>query len=1111
MASYLTNRVSSQVSGQLPDHVRSQYETYVLFLEAYYEFMEQQLGPQEFIQNLSQYNNVDETIDGFLNYFYKTYCADFPTNPRSNKRETLKFINELYQHKGSEKAVKLLFKLLYDTSVEFYYPGIQVFKGSGGRWRDRLSIRVTGSFEQLKNLIGIRIFGVISGANAKVKDVQLISRGQSLVELFLERTSLNGNFIPYETVFADLPGQKNELFALKVYQGLLNRDPIESEIFNAKTDLDSNVKTPSQLILDVASSDECLSALDTNLEFLSALWLLAFGEAISNEDFATYSPRLTIGETRFSIANEILSIKRSIEYLSNVLRSNDTIIIRANVRPVVSNVTIVDPGYNYNVGDIVTIDTDIGGNNSLRGIVSEVKYLNRLNYDSNLANGGILSSGIVKIDLETFDTVNVTYANANLIMISNYDLSKANVIFRHESMNNMPALHANIDAGNISLSYGQRANLIAKIGAHCEYIGSWKQDPKSRVREGVISLPESQLGGMVFQGRKDDGTFEDDLNKFINDVFYYMLNRLPSTVELTIYKNIVKQKGNDNIESFFGSVIEEVGRLPAFKISTNYTLIDNLLITLYRVCLGRLPESGGAGYWTTLIKTYNSSDFIKQIVIREIANSPEALQYYKETYNTNVLLSDDVYYQPFSYEIATNESIDVWSNIVRKLVHPAGLVFFGKRAVFPAPLEAGAADEAVTDLVGAGGSIRSIRSKLDVSINVLKSMPPLAMAPAGNLTAKIKSIFSSVLDANANISYVGAGPRYETIDTWKFSTSANLDPLYSNIYSNITLDRFTADNIRSKYAVTPPLYAINAQTAPFVFSVTPSAATAEEGQVIVFTINAANVPDGTQVVYVIEESSSVANTDARTGDIGYGSWGLYESDPIVNANVFKSARPGITSGYYYVNWTNTYVYGNSVLTYCDMVGSGANSSVGGWMLIDTTLLNIYDGFMNVNLKNMYRSNTSYNANAVNGYLRTMSIPLPQGIRGVRVEFLELENVGDADGITNIAELSDVFSSANGTEVFLGTGASHFGVSIHNANNSSNAYISLPTLRTNLSNVSVPGLFFGKTGQGTRRANANAVYFTQSDDVGFNVDKIVISQSDSSEEFINLKNIRIWIK
>ena len=65
----LHERVSVKVEGQLPAFVKQDHPTFVAFLEAYYEYMEQQGKPIEVLGNLQKYNNLDETTIEFLDYF----------------------------------------------------------------------------------------------------------------------------------------------------------------------------------------------------------------------------------------------------------------------------------------------------------------------------------------------------------------------------------------------------------------------------------------------------------------------------------------------------------------------------------------------------------------------------------------------------------------------------------------------------------------------------------------------------------------------------------------------------------------------------------------------------------------------------------------------------------------------------------------------------------------------------------------------------------------------------------------------------------------------------------------------------------------------------------
>jgi|LakMenE01Jun11ns_1017448.scaffolds.fasta_scaffold9872661_2 hypothetical protein len=201
-----------------------------------------------------------------------------------------------------------------------------------------------------------------------------------------------------------------------------------------------------------------------------------------------------------------------------------------------------------------------------------------------------------------------------------------------------------------------------------------------------------------------------------------------------------------------------------------------------------------------------------------------------------------------------------------------------------------------------------------------------------------------------------------------------------------------------------------------------------------------------------------------------------------------------------------------VLVYCEMNGNNlANaSSVGGWMLLDTNFLNIYDDFIGVTLNNMTRNGSQYDADAVDGYLRTIAIPLPKKSRGIRIDFMNLENINNADGGLNRAALSDVYAAGNGTSVFLGTDFNHFGVSAHGANNIGNTYVSLSTM-VNVQNTVQGVAFFGNQGTTNKRANVGNVYFLQTDDIGFDMNKLIISQSDGSSERINIRDLRIWIR
>jgi hypothetical protein len=129
-------RVSSQslISTQVPEFVRSDYPTFVAFVEAYYEYLDTN-GV-----DLTSLRDLDTTLDSFIQYFKKELAANMPADLKIDDRFLLENIKNHYLAKGSEQSFKLLFKLLYNKNVEVGYPGTQMLRASDGRWQQDTSL-----------------------------------------------------------------------------------------------------------------------------------------------------------------------------------------------------------------------------------------------------------------------------------------------------------------------------------------------------------------------------------------------------------------------------------------------------------------------------------------------------------------------------------------------------------------------------------------------------------------------------------------------------------------------------------------------------------------------------------------------------------------------------------------------------------------------------------------------------------------------------------------------------------------------------------------------------------------------------------------------------------
>ena len=166
-------RISVQVEGQLPDFVKQDHTTFVAFLEAYYEYMEQLGKPYEIIGNLDNYFNIDKTVDDYLKYFKNQFGKDVPEAvfANANKPQVLKKLRDFYRSKGSEKSFQFLFRLLYKEEIEFYYPSTDMLRVSDGKYSSDKILRCVDNsgIDIAAGFIGKTITGETSGTTGVVE------------------------------------------------------------------------------------------------------------------------------------------------------------------------------------------------------------------------------------------------------------------------------------------------------------------------------------------------------------------------------------------------------------------------------------------------------------------------------------------------------------------------------------------------------------------------------------------------------------------------------------------------------------------------------------------------------------------------------------------------------------------------------------------------------------------------------------------------------------------------------------------------------------------------------------------------------------------------------
>lgn len=194
----VTDKISALVKDQFPDFYKEEGENFLAFVQAYYEYMEQNGKMTDAIRNLESYKDIATTTDDFIAYFINQFLPSIPLNVTADKKLLVKYINQGNQARGTLSAYKLLFRALYNEDIEVVFPADQILKVSDGDWNiDRYLVSAYDPNNYA--FIGQTIKGAESEAEALVEDVtRRTVKGRDLMQIFV--SNVRGTFNHLEPV-----------------------------------------------------------------------------------------------------------------------------------------------------------------------------------------------------------------------------------------------------------------------------------------------------------------------------------------------------------------------------------------------------------------------------------------------------------------------------------------------------------------------------------------------------------------------------------------------------------------------------------------------------------------------------------------------------------------------------------------------------------------------------------------------------------------------------------------------------------------------------------------------------------------------------------------------
>lgn len=161
--------LSPFIARQIPYHVRRDYPLFVTFLTHYYEYLEQNNYPADIISKFQTLRDIQVNPDYMVDIASEIFHA-LPGKTRADKTNLLFRSQDFFRSKGSENALKFIYRVVFGTDVTVSYPGDDILIASEGRWKAWDAVEVLGDATSETSLTQ-----ATTGATADVVDVTFVT------------------------------------------------------------------------------------------------------------------------------------------------------------------------------------------------------------------------------------------------------------------------------------------------------------------------------------------------------------------------------------------------------------------------------------------------------------------------------------------------------------------------------------------------------------------------------------------------------------------------------------------------------------------------------------------------------------------------------------------------------------------------------------------------------------------------------------------------------------------------------------------------------------------------------------------------------------------------
>ena len=713
-------KTSLLVPSQLPEFIRDNpdYSNFVLFLQAYYEWLEETNNVTDRTKNLLNYKDIDETTTEFLDYFYNDFLSYFPTEILADKQKVIKIAKELYQSKGTPASFQFLFRILYNSDVDFFYTKDAVLKASSGKWYVAKSLKLASDSLDYLETSQLRILGettksiatietaTITGAKAEVfiSDIQRLFQSGEISrvvdannqDVYFKDGKIVTSTTPGATILrSKIVGQISQLKISPTLRGLLYRpgDPVVIE-----GGLNSPTGVGATAIVGTTTSGSIQRINVTNGGYgfraypNSVIEITNGGGALaiigSLDPTAANTANVTIPVDFIGLKTSVV-IGNTNYFFANVANSNAATTL-ANAFSFVSFTTypissILVQNSGGGISQLPTVqarsyyDTEYGasqGNLASLGILAPIKIINRgVGYVANDKINIIGGSGFGA-------QANVTSVNANgAISAVSYVLPLSNpqrlplggMGYKSSNLPTLSITSANVAASNAELVISGILGAGAEFDVSVDRVGSITSINLLEYGEDYIASPNVSLrvqdivvSNVVVSNLPQSG-----------DIVYQGTSNTNFTYQSTVSDIQLLVPYSDPIQSLWRLRTYNYNSLPNIlsKIKVDNKTIVMDMSNQYPTfnVLTRFNESGVITYGDGTARA--NASFLNGLVISQ----GQYLDTTGQPSSFDVLQSEN--YNNYTYQITLEKEIDKYRTTLLNLVHPTGMKVIGRYAL----------------------------------------------------------------------------------------------------------------------------------------------------------------------------------------------------------------------------------------------------------------------------------------------------------------------------------------------------------------------------------------------------------------------------------------------